>query len=359
MSKEIPNGSFSPEIKGATTPLERPTDDIGVVRDKAALVERRIPNERNLFESAEFWTRQNKIIRNACDEKQITGEQSDRWMGVIIANIEIAANTDPLTSFYNRRGIIRQATRIISKAERTRRNVSFSIIDLDQFKAFNTAHGHHGGDMVLTEFSDYLRETSRDYDDLARWGGEEFIKIMDERNENEAIDILQVQVMACPEMVGEGLRNRGLIPVHPVTMSVGVATYNPDEYEKMYGDRDKQLEKVYQLFPKLLEYENETERRQNARRAEEIRKERIVNNILFRADKALYAAKTIGEEVGKDRNKVVAFLQDIDDDGNEDNFYYDSSSRDLYVHSLVDVVEDGERKSQLIYEKIMLKSDNG
>lgn len=90
-------------------------------------------------------------------------------------SLEAAAITDYLTSALNRRGM---ELRFAAEANRMRREahgLGVLVIDLDHFKRINDSHGHAAGDTVLVLAANTLRANLRDYDLLARWGGEEFI----------------------------------------------------------------------------------------------------------------------------------------------------------------------------------------
>lgn len=82
---------------------------------------------------------------------------------------------DELTQLLNRRAI----HEIVSKSLDLKNQTGFSIIiiDIDLFKKFNDTYGHALGDKVLVNVAQSLRQASRDYDQIARWGGEEFVVI--------------------------------------------------------------------------------------------------------------------------------------------------------------------------------------
>ncbi len=63
------------------------------------------------------------------------------------------------------------------------------IIDLDDFKKINTNHGHVTGDRVLSELAEYLQESLRKSDTVARFGGEEFIILMPETETKKALKV--------------------------------------------------------------------------------------------------------------------------------------------------------------------------
>lgn len=95
------------------------------------------------------------------------------------ARLEQLAKTDPLTGAANRRALEERFALSAYKADRYKENFSIIIIDLDGFKAINDLQGHLAGDMVLKAVAATITETVRPTDLLARWGGDEFIILMD------------------------------------------------------------------------------------------------------------------------------------------------------------------------------------
>lgn len=84
---------------------------------------------------------------------------------------------DPLTDVFNRRYIFQRLSEICAEYSRQGRNFCVSIIDLDHFKKINDRYGHQAGDFVLREFIQTIKATTRQYDLIGRYGGEEFIVI--------------------------------------------------------------------------------------------------------------------------------------------------------------------------------------
>jgi diguanylate cyclase (GGDEF)-like protein len=102
-----------------------------------------------------------------------------------------AAITDPLTGVHNRRhfdAAVAHADALRERLEtRDRRERSAILFDLDHFGAINKRYGHQVGDQILRSFAAVLRSRVRASDLLARFGGEEFIVILDGANRDEAV----------------------------------------------------------------------------------------------------------------------------------------------------------------------------
>jgi two-component system, cell cycle response regulator len=83
------------------------------------------------------------------------------------------ARTDELTGLLNRRGILERLEREVSLVHRAGA-VAVAIMDIDRFKTVNDTHGHAVGDQVLMEVAARMKAELRAYDDIGRYGGEEF-----------------------------------------------------------------------------------------------------------------------------------------------------------------------------------------
>ncbi len=100
--------------------------------------------------------------------------------------LEKAANRDALTGVLNRGAIMQVAQRELKRAAQTGIRVGFIMSDIDHFKEVNDAHGHAAGDAALREFTRRLSGVLRQGDRLGRYGGEEFLIVVD-RSTNETL----------------------------------------------------------------------------------------------------------------------------------------------------------------------------
>lgn len=95
-------------------------------------------------------------------------------------------NTDPLTGVYNKRYFLSMLERELARAERHQRQMSLLMLDLDYFKKVNDTFGHVAGDAVLVEAAKRIGAELTSEDLLARFGGEEFVVLLDETTLDEA-----------------------------------------------------------------------------------------------------------------------------------------------------------------------------
>jgi diguanylate cyclase (GGDEF)-like protein len=145
------------------------------------------------------------------------------------AEVEQLATHDPLTGLHNRRYFDEALTRVIASWRRSpqpgRRPVAAIMFDLDHFGAFNKQHGHQIGDQVLRTFAGVLRGRFRDADLVARFGGEEFVVVL-EGATREAAVIIAEEILATLASIAiecdDGTRL-------PVTVSAGCAELGDEE----------------------------------------------------------------------------------------------------------------------------------
>ena len=102
------------------------------------------------------------------------------------------ATYDTLTGIYNRGTIIERAKSELSLMKRRIINgeppkcLGIIMLDIDHFKKINDTHGHQAGDKVLCEFTDRIKQSLREYDVYGRWGGEEFVILLPETDQEKA-----------------------------------------------------------------------------------------------------------------------------------------------------------------------------
>lgn len=88
------------------------------------------------------------------------------------------ASTDMMTGTYNREWGYKAMQEMLDKADTTGEEISLIFLDLDGLKYVNDTFGHSAGDLMITEIIDVTRESIRKSDIICRWGGDEFIIIM-------------------------------------------------------------------------------------------------------------------------------------------------------------------------------------
>lgn len=165
-----------------------------------------------------------------------------------LKKIEELASHDELTKAPNRRQLMISIKEHIMQAEKNSHKFTLAIMDIDHFKKINDTHGHLTGDEVLKKFARYIMKEKRKVDIFGRYGGEEFIMLLSDTVAGDAYIPL--------ERMRKYIEDLPWHKIHSdmkVTCSIGASEYK-------YGDS--------------------------------------VEDLLGRADTALYAAKNTG------RNKV-------------------------------------------------------
>lgn len=125
---------------------------------------------------------------------------------------------DPLTGLVNRRVLNKWLNLEMSSARQEQRPLSVLLFDLDFFKRVNDTYGHLTGDKVLQTFSRLLKRDLSHYNLIGRYGGEEFIAVLTDQNETDAMKIAEGIRKNCHSVQTRG--TEGCIV--SFTVSVGV-----------------------------------------------------------------------------------------------------------------------------------------
>ncbi|HUX23592.1 MAG TPA: diguanylate cyclase [Burkholderiales bacterium] len=97
---------------------------------------------------------------------------------------------DQLTGVLNRRGLEDACARETARSERTGAPLCIALLDIDNFKHLNDAHGHQTGDEALQHLVRVTKRTMRPSDVLARYGGEEFMLLLPDTQQQEAVEVM-------------------------------------------------------------------------------------------------------------------------------------------------------------------------
>ena len=141
--------------------------------------------------------------------------------------------TDQLTSLYNRYSLSDMASNYLSEACRHGNPLSIIVTDIDYFKKINDKYGHSIGDAVLIAVSQLLKNSCRNEDFAARFGGEEFVILLPHCNLESAIQKAETLRQSIETMNPESI---------PVTASFGVATLPLEttcQFDELFNMADK------------------------------------------------------------------------------------------------------------------------
>lgn len=132
------------------------------------------------------------------------------------------SNIDALTSIHNYRFFKEILDNEIKRHKRYERNLSFLLIDIDDFKSINDTYGHLTGDIVLKKIAILLSKTVRSCDFLARYGGEEFAVILPETSEKEAL-MLGKRIVSIIE--NHQFKSIDGEPIGKISVTVGLTSF--------------------------------------------------------------------------------------------------------------------------------------
>ena len=155
------------------------------------------------------------------------------------AETESHALTDPMTELPNARSLQIQFEKEIARARRSGHNLQLLVLDLDGFKAVNDTFGHKAGDAMLREISGVIKNELRDYDFLARYGGDEFVALVPETDSADVIELCRrietaVSEFALPVSGDSNAR---------VGVSVGAASFpiHGENFDELIVSADKAM----------------------------------------------------------------------------------------------------------------------
>jgi diguanylate cyclase (GGDEF)-like protein/PAS domain S-box-containing protein len=144
---------------------------------------------------------------------------------------------DDLTQLYNSRHFYHQLKMEIDRAARYGQPLTLLLLDLDNFKWFNDAYGHVEGDQVLSRLGQMVKRCLRQTDSAYRYGGEEFVVLLPMTTSEDGV--------VTAERIRTEFKKENFSPapgkdVH-VTVSSGIAQYQPQEDMKVFVHRVDQL----------------------------------------------------------------------------------------------------------------------
>jgi diguanylate cyclase (GGDEF)-like protein len=151
----------------------------------------------------------------------------------LLKNESRLSHTDYLTGISNRRALFESASMEMERLKRTGRPFTLLYIDVDDFKTVNDSSGHEAGDFVLTRIATVLKLQLRGIDIIARMGGDEFVMILPETDDQAAHKVIpRLQSSLLEEMQSRQW---------PVTFSIGVLTFVsvPSDADEMFRLADQ------------------------------------------------------------------------------------------------------------------------
>lgn len=154
-------------------------------------------------------------------------------------HLEYQTQIDSLTGLFNRRAFEKKICEEFERAKRYGHPLSLLILDIDNFKSVNDNYGHHGGDATLVKMSETLRNKTRRSDFPSRYGGEEFVLILPETDQESALRVAK--------KIHEEIRSSTFGTTTKqflLTVSIGLSSTSTKDYSdwhQMLEDADRAL----------------------------------------------------------------------------------------------------------------------
>jgi diguanylate cyclase (GGDEF)-like protein/PAS domain S-box-containing protein len=197
------------------------------------------------------WKLTDTTGRSRCAESMITDLLGDPHVGGFVLNtrddtdraaladqLRRQALQDPLTGLANRALLSDRASQAFARSQRTGASVAVMAIDLDGFKLVNDRFGHQTGDLLLRAVAERLKSVMRPGDTVARFGGDEFVVLMDAvvDTENALAFAERIRSALLTELTIEGSE-------HSITASIGIAvdTAPQTNFDQLLCDADVAL----------------------------------------------------------------------------------------------------------------------
>jgi diguanylate cyclase (GGDEF)-like protein/PAS domain S-box-containing protein len=175
--------------------------------------------------SSVFEPEEGLVYARSTDVTERKANQEERE--ALIAEVQLMARSDALTGLPNRRALDEQLPREMARSLRAETPLCLTIIDIDHFKSYNDTYGHLAGDAVLRDCAAAWDSALRGEDMILRFGGEEFLAILPDCEPDDAAEIIERLRAATPN--GQ-------------TCSAGLAVWQPGEsVDELVARADKAL----------------------------------------------------------------------------------------------------------------------
>jgi diguanylate cyclase (GGDEF)-like protein len=203
----------------------------------------------NLFQTAITLEDQVRRRTEELEAARSENEKITRALRESENKIRNFAYYDPLTQLPNRRLLNDRLAQAMAASKRSGRYGAVMFMDLDNFKPLNDTHGHDVGDLLLIEVGHRLTRCVREMDTVSRFGGDEFVVMLSELDEDEKHSVVQAGIvaekiraaLAEPYLLARTLEDSIEATIeHHCTASIGVALFinhesSPEETFK-YAD---------------------------------------------------------------------------------------------------------------------------
>ncbi|WP_459195427.1 diguanylate cyclase [Wukongibacter baidiensis] len=179
-------------------------------------------------------------LKSEIEKRQKIQEQKEKLLEELNSNnklLEVMAKKDGLTGVYNHKYIVESLAKMVDESLNHSKSLSIIKFDLDSFKDINDKYGHSIGDKILARIALILKELLREQDMIGRYGGEEFLVLLDDTELNDAQHVA--------ERIRKNIMNYTCINGEvAVTISGGVVTLTDETSEELIRKADKLLDQA-------------------------------------------------------------------------------------------------------------------
>ncbi|MCB2388551.1 ABC transporter substrate binding protein [Thalassolituus alkanivorans] len=191
-------------------------------------------NIRRRQHAEQQWQSLRLTLEQRVSQRTNTLNRQNQQLTELSQQLALQANTDVLTGISNRRHGDIQLHKAMENALQQKTPLSLALIDVDYFKRINDQYGHERGDQILIELSDLLTKHIRPQDLLVRWGGEEFMLLLNNCTPEQA-------AVLC-ERLRQQARTIRISADNTLSISIGISSStNADNTAQLLRQADQNL----------------------------------------------------------------------------------------------------------------------
>jgi len=210
------SSDFTPKLARCARQLE----SAATLRDIAPVLQEAIAATRSMATDAQRASDELRELRKKAEHTDAEVLRLQQQLDHASAQMR----HDPLTGALNRKGLDEDLKRELARSRRMDTPMCVALLDLDDFKKINDAHGHDTGDAALVHLAHVARQVLRPQDTVARYGGEEFVIVLPDTTLDQGVEAMaRLQRELTKRFFLEG--NERLL----ITFSAGVAQLLADE----------------------------------------------------------------------------------------------------------------------------------
>ncbi len=237
-NESIYHNAYKDIAQKSLTSYAQTNENIKKLAQKHETTIQKCHNQHNQIDIPNLTNKFNEIQKHMTDEVKKANEIISQLTNQVKV-LEEKSNLDSLTKVFNRRAMISYLHEICSNKNKPY-NFHLLMLDVDDFKYINDTYGHLAGDKVLIFIANILKKTLRDGDKIFRYGGEEFIIILNRTDTHHCIKIANrlLDLIRSNHLIYKGNNLR-------VTLSIGATKYlQGDTQDSLIARADEALYKA-------------------------------------------------------------------------------------------------------------------